>query len=50
MDIPLTPVREVDNRQVGNGKPGNVTRFVQEVYFKAVRGEEPKYAEWLTYV
>jgi branched-chain amino acid aminotransferase len=46
----ITPVREVDNRQVGNGKPGNVTRFVQEVYFKAVRGEEPKYAEWLTYV
>ena len=46
----ITPVREVDNRQVGNGKPGNVTRFVQEVYFKADRGEEPKYAEWLTYV
>jgi branched-chain amino acid aminotransferase len=46
----ITPVREVDNRQVGNGKPGNVTRFVQEAYYKAVRGEEPKYAEWLTYV
>jgi len=46
----ITPVREVDNRQVGNGKPGNVTRFVQEAYFKAVRGEDPKYAEWLTYV
>jgi len=46
----ITPVREVDNRQVGNGKPGNVTRFVQEAYFKAVRGEDPKYAEWLTYI
>lgn len=46
----ITPVREVDNRQVGNGKPGNITRLVQEAYFKAVRGEDPKYAEWLTYV
>ncbi|HEX4803950.1 MAG TPA: branched-chain amino acid transaminase [Myxococcaceae bacterium] len=46
----ITPVREVDNRRVGNGKPGNITRLVQEAYYKAVRGEEPKYAEWLTYV
>ena len=46
----ITPVREVDNRQVGTGKPGNVTKFVQEAYFKTVRGHDPKYAEWLTYV
>ena len=46
----ITPVREVDNRQVGKGKPGTVTKFVQESYFKAVRGQEPRYADWLTYV
>jgi len=46
----ITPVREVDNRQVGSGKPGPVNRFVQESYFKAVRGKEPRYADWLTYV
>jgi branched-chain amino acid aminotransferase len=46
----ITPVREVDNRQVGKGKPGPVTKFVQESYFKAVRGQEPRYADWLTYV
>jgi branched-chain amino acid aminotransferase len=46
----ITPVREVDNRQVGNGKPGTITRFVQEAYHKVIRGEDPKYAEWLTYV
>jgi branched-chain amino acid aminotransferase len=46
----ITPVREVDNRQVGNGKPGPVTQFVQEAYFKVVRGQDPKYAEWLTYI
>jgi branched-chain amino acid aminotransferase len=46
----ITPVREVDNRQIGDGKPGPVTKFVQETYFRAVRGLEPRYAEWLTYV
>ncbi|MFL5319242.1 MAG: branched-chain amino acid transaminase [Myxococcaceae bacterium] len=46
----ITPVREVDNRQVGAGKPGEITKFVQDTYFRVVRGQESKYAEWLTYV
>jgi branched-chain amino acid aminotransferase len=46
----ITPVREVDNRTVGTGKPGPITQFVQEAYFRTVRGQEPRYAEWLTYV
>jgi branched-chain amino acid aminotransferase len=44
----VTPVREVDNRQVGGGKPGPITRWVQEAYFKAVRGQDARYPEWLT--
>ncbi len=46
----VTPVREVDNRQVGNGGVGEVTKAVQEMYFRVVRGHEPKYANWLTWV
>jgi branched-chain amino acid aminotransferase len=46
----ITPVREVDNRAVGSGKPGPVVKAVQESYFRTVRGQEPKYAEWLTHV
>jgi branched-chain amino acid aminotransferase len=46
----VTPVREVDNRTVGAGRPGPVVKAVQEAYFRAVRGQEAKYAEWLTYV
>ena len=46
----VTPVREVDDRQVGTGQVGEVTRFVQESYFRAVRGTEPRYKGWLTYV
>jgi branched-chain amino acid aminotransferase len=46
----ITPVREVDNRTVGTGKPGPITQYVQETYFRAVRGQESRYSEWLTYV
>jgi branched-chain amino acid aminotransferase len=44
----VTPVREVDNRRIGKGEPGPVTKKIQDVFFRAVRGEEPKYREWLT--
>jgi branched-chain amino acid aminotransferase len=46
----VTPVRELDDRKIGAGKPGPVTLALQQTFFKAVRGEEPKYKEWLTYV
>ncbi len=46
----ITPVREVDNRTVGAGRPGPVVKAVQEAYFRTVRGQEPTSAEWLTYV
>jgi branched-chain amino acid aminotransferase len=44
----LTPVREVDGRIVGGGGPGPITRALQAAYFRAVRGEDPRYREWLT--
>jgi branched-chain amino acid aminotransferase len=44
----VTPVREVDNRVVGEGTPGELTRAIQETYFRVVRGHEPKYQGWLT--
>ena len=46
----VTPVREVDDRQVGNGKRGPVTERVQNRYFETVRGKEPLNPEWLTRV
>jgi branched-chain amino acid aminotransferase len=45
----VTPVREVDNRRVGAGQPGPVTKKIQETFFRSVHGEEPRYREWLTY-
>jgi branched-chain amino acid aminotransferase len=44
----VTPVREVDNRRIGRGEPGPVTKRIQDTYFRAVHGEEPRYREWLT--
>jgi branched-chain amino acid aminotransferase len=44
----VTPVREVDNRRIGKGEPGPITKQLQKTYFAAVRGEEPRYRSWLT--
>jgi branched-chain amino acid aminotransferase len=46
----LTPVREVDDRRIGSGEPGPITRRLQEVFFDVVKGAKPRYPEWLTYV
>jgi branched-chain amino acid aminotransferase len=46
----ITPVREVDDRRVGTGKPGPVTKLIQERYKQLVRGELSKYKDWLTTV
>jgi branched-chain amino acid aminotransferase len=46
----VVPIREVDDRQVGTGEPGPVTKQVQKAYFAAVRGETDRYKDWLDYV
>jgi len=43
----VTPVREVDDRQIGAGKPGPLTRELQAEFARIVRGQEPKYRRWL---
>lgn len=44
----LTPVREVDGRTVGTGKPGPITTALQQAFFSIVRGESSAHADWLT--
>jgi branched-chain amino acid aminotransferase len=46
--VQVAPVVEVDRRPVGAGVPGPVTGRLQEAYFRAVRGQERRYAHWLT--
>ena len=46
----LTPIREVDDRTVGEGHRGPVTKELQSSFFAATKGEDPKHTDWLTYV
>jgi branched-chain amino acid aminotransferase len=46
----ITPVREVDGRVIGPGHPGPVTQKIQEAYFAVVKGQDPRYQRWLTYI
>ena len=46
----LTPIREVDDRIIGDGKPGPMTKELQATFFDIVRGKNPEYREWLAYL
>ena len=46
----VTPIREIDHRQVGEGRRGPIAKRLQEAYFRAVKGEAPKYKSWLTHL
>jgi branched-chain amino acid aminotransferase len=46
----VTPIRELDNRQIGSGSRGPITEKIQSRFFDAVYGRIPEYEGWLTYV
>ncbi len=46
----VTPVREVDNRPIGEGTVGPITKRIQELFFDVVRGSDTAHAAWLTKV
>ena len=46
----VVPIASVDDRIVGDGTPGIITKVIQSAYFQAVRGELPGYEGWLTIV
>jgi branched-chain amino acid aminotransferase len=46
----VVPIQSVDDRLVGDGKPGPITKLIQSTYASAVRGELPQYESWLARV
>jgi branched-chain amino acid aminotransferase len=46
----ITPIREVDDRAIGDGTVGPVTRRLQERFFEIVKGNDTSHPEWLTKV
>jgi branched-chain amino acid aminotransferase len=47
--VEVTPIREVDGHVISGGKPGPVTRRIQETFNAVVRGQRPEYRRWLAF-
>jgi branched-chain amino acid aminotransferase len=46
----VTPIVQVDNVKINNGKPGEITKKIQKIYFDTIRGKVDEYDSWLTQV
>ncbi len=46
----ITPVREIDNHTIGNGKRGKTTASIQKMFFEIVHGSHAKFNKWLSEV
>jgi branched-chain amino acid aminotransferase len=46
----VTPIRELDRRNIGSGTAGPITKQLQKMYFDAVTGKSTNHADWLTLV
>jgi branched-chain amino acid aminotransferase len=47
--VEVTAIREVDGQVISEGKPGPVTRRIQDTFNAIVRGQRPEYRRWLSY-
>lgn len=48
--VEVVPVRKIDQVTIGSGTIGPVTQKLKELYQSIVRGEEPRWRKWLTYL
>ena len=46
----VTPIIQVDNVKINDGKPGEITKKIQKIYFDLIRGKVNEYSSWLTQV
>ena len=46
----VTPIIEVDERPIADGKIGKITKQLQDLYFDVIKGKNPKYIDWCTAV
>jgi branched-chain amino acid aminotransferase len=46
--VQVAPITKVDGRKIGDGKMGEITRSIQDLYLSAVHGEVEEYMDWLT--
>lgn len=46
----ITPIREIDNRPIGKGKPGPITQKISTKFYDIVQGKDSRHNKWLTYL
>lgn len=46
----VAPIRKVDERIIGNGERGPITKEIQDVFFDVVEGKRQEYKDWLDYI
>ena len=46
----VTPIRELDNKTIGNAGRGPITETLQTLYFDQVHGRRTEHADWLAYI
>ncbi len=46
----ITPIRELDCREIGSGKRGPITEQLQTAFFDCGNGKSDRHADWLHYV
>ena len=46
----ITPIRQLDFRDIGNGTRGAITKKLQEAFFEVVQGKHEKYKKYLTFI
>jgi len=44
----ISPIVKVDGKNIKDGRIGHITKKLQGIYFKAVKGDDPKYEDWVT--
>ncbi|MCK4368717.1 MAG: branched-chain amino acid transaminase [Dehalococcoidales bacterium] len=44
----ITPIGEIDHRQIASGEIGQITKKLQQLYSEVIRGDNPKYLDWCT--
>ncbi len=46
----VTPIREIDDEDIGKGERGEITEKIQSKFFDIVRGKEEGYEDWLDFL
>jgi len=46
----VTPIIQVDDVKINDGRPGEITKKIQKIYFDLIRGKLDEYSSWLTQV